>query len=61
MTRDALPDILARSVTEQYSRLPANGKPRPRTNDVRTWTVLAGFSLYRTLEGDVEALCVSIG
>ncbi|GAA5989062.1 hypothetical protein JCM5350_003644 [Sporobolomyces pararoseus] len=61
MTRDALADILARSVTTKYSSLPANGKPRPRTNGCPSWTVLAGFSLYRSAGETVEAHCVSIG
>ncbi|GAA5880203.1 hypothetical protein JCM16303_001250 [Sporobolomyces ruberrimus] len=61
MTRDALADDLARAVTEQYASLPANGKPRPRTNGSPTWTVLAGFCLYRTRDEHVEAQCISIG
>ncbi|GAA5963530.1 hypothetical protein JCM3765_006270 [Sporobolomyces pararoseus] len=61
MTRDALADILARSVTNKYASLPPNGKPRPRTNGSPSWTVLAGFSLYRSTGETTEAHCVSIG
>ncbi|GAA5966533.1 hypothetical protein JCM3765_000948 [Sporobolomyces pararoseus] len=60
MTRDAIADILARSVTNKYASLPPNGKPRPRTNGSPSWTVLAGFSLYRSTGETAEAHCVSI-
>ncbi|GAA6013451.1 hypothetical protein JCM11491_006087 [Sporobolomyces phaffii] len=61
MTRDALGNSLARSVTDQYASLGANGKPRARTNGVSSWTILAGFSLYRDSRDAVQTHCVSIG
>jgi len=61
MTRDALSDTLAYTVTSNYASLPSNGKPRPRTNGSPQWTVLAGFCLYRSDETATEARCISIG
>ncbi|GAA5904218.1 tRNA-specific adenosine deaminase [Sporobolomyces salmoneus] len=61
MSRDDLANILARAVISQYTSLPLNGKPRPRTNGIPTWTVLAGFCLYRTTGDSTEARCVSLG
>ncbi|GAA6064737.1 hypothetical protein JCM10212_005316 [Sporobolomyces blumeae] len=60
-----LGNALARSVIDKYSALPANGKPRPRSNGTPEWTVLAGFCLFRTVNDDdddpTDVECVALG
>ncbi|SGY77205.1 BQ5605_C005g03579 [Microbotryum silenes-dioicae] len=61
----SLTENIARVVLDTYHALPPKGKPRTRTNGAREWTVLAGFCLYPSEQGERSDLsryrCVSIG
>ncbi|GAA5941949.1 tRNA-specific adenosine deaminase [Sporobolomyces koalae] len=61
MSHDALADSLAHAVAQKYAALPRSGKPRPRSNAAPTWTVLAGFCLYRSDGQQTYCHCISLG
>ncbi|GJN88922.1 hypothetical protein Rhopal_001893-T1 [Rhodotorula paludigena] len=54
-------DAVARAALSTYSSLPANGKPRPRSNRQPEWTVLAAVCVWRAGPHGCDAQCVSLG
>lgn len=54
-------DPVAALVLETYRRLPRNGKPLLRSNNVREWTVLAGIVIDNLATGARECVALATG